>query len=161
MPAPGSCRYRRAGDGAILPDPECTPGAVDNSFTQSNLARTICSGAGFTSHERPPESITERFKYVSMSSYRSEAPVRSYELDHLVPLEIGGSSDTRNLWPEPDDHPSPAFANSKDIVEGELHELVCNAVRGRAYVPLTLAQVLIASDWTTAIEKAERSLVQP
>lgn len=95
-----------------------------------------------------------------MRAYGVDAPARDYEFDHLVPLEIGGSSDMRNMWPEPDDHPSPHFANSKDIVEDELHDLVCDASRRRAYLPLSVAQMLIASDWTTAIQRAKRSLVQ-
>jgi hypothetical protein len=155
---PGRCHYRSAADGSSLPDPTCTPGAVDGSVTQDDLARTVCA-AGFARAVRPPQSITERFKYSSMKEYAASHPVWSYELDHLVPLEIGGSSDTRNLWPEPDDHPWPGVANSKDIVEGELHELVCNAVHDRAYLPLSLAQRLVAVDWTTALERARRSLV--
>jgi hypothetical protein len=27
--------------------------------------------------------------------------VVAYELDHLIPLELGGSNDLRNLWPQP------------------------------------------------------------
>lgn len=161
LPAPGSCRYRSATDGFSLPDPSCTPGAVDSSVTQRNLGQTVCSSSGYTSHIRPPESLTEPFKYASMSAYGADAPAGSYEIDHLVPLEIGGSSDTRNLWPEPDDHPSPGVANSKDIVEGELHRLVCNAVHRRPYLPLSVAQTLIASDWTTAVAMASRALVRP
>jgi len=161
VPTSGSCQYRAAADGSSLPDPECTPGAIDASVTEGNLASTICDPTGYTSHVRPPESLTEPFKYASMSAYGVDAPAGRYELDHLVALEIGGSSDTRNLWPEYDDHPSPGVANSKDVVEAEMHDLVCNAVHGRAYLPLSVAQVLMASDWTTSVEKAEGSLVQP
>jgi hypothetical protein len=77
---------------------------------------------------------------------------RGYELDHLVPLCAGGSSDLRNLWPEKNDFlaadggPSSYVHNSKDRVEA----YVCAAVRsGRA--PLTAAQEAMASSWPTAV----------
>ena len=54
---------------------------------------------------------------------------RDFELDHLIPLEIGGApSDLRNLWPQPIDE-----AHVKDGEEDDLHHAVCS---GR----MTLAQ---------------------
>ena len=66
----------------------------------------------------------------------------AYEVDHLVPLELGGDpTDTRNIWPQP-----IAAAKQKDEVENELHDLVCS---GR--VSLRQAQSAIAKDWKTAV----------
>lgn len=45
----------------------------------------------------------------------------SYEIDHLVPLELGGSNDKSNLFPEP----FPAY-EAKDHLEDFMHEQVCN-----------------------------------
>src|ERR1700687_1954524 len=42
----------------ILPDPKCTPGAVDPSVTQDNIDSTICV-SGYTKTVRPPVSVTE------------------------------------------------------------------------------------------------------
>lgn len=134
---------------------------MDGSITQADLATTICRPGGYSESVRPPEAETEPYKYADMRAYGATGSPAGYELDHLVPLEVGGSSDTRNLWPEPDDHPSPGVANSKDPVEDDLHDLVCNAVEGKPYVPLATAQELIATNWTTAAAKAADSLVQP
>ena len=65
------------------------------------------------------------------------------ELDHLVPLELGGSNDATNLWPE-----YPPVPNPKDKVENALNAAVC---AGR--VSLVAAQNAIASDWLTAEKK--------
>ena len=46
-PSPGTCRYRTAADGYALPDPRCTPGAVNTGVTQGNITTTICS-SGYT-----------------------------------------------------------------------------------------------------------------
>ena len=159
VPAPGSCHAAEAADGRPLPDPGCTPGAVDGTITQADLGSTLCRPGGYESSVRPPESLTEPYKYAAMRAYGDGGSASGYELDHLVPLEIGGSSDTRNLWPEPDDHPSAGVANSKDPVEDQLHDLVCAAVTGGPYLPLAVAQRLIATDWTTALAQARTAMV--
>jgi hypothetical protein len=132
---------------------------VDGTVTQDDLATTLCRAGGYTSSVRPPVSMTEPFKYEVMRSYGDGGSASAYELDHLVPLELGGSSDTRNLWPEPGDRPSPSVANSKDPVENELHDLVCAATTGGAYLPLAVAQRLVATDWTTALDQARAAMV--
>jgi hypothetical protein len=131
-----SCHAR---DHGKLPDPACTPGSIDPAVTQRNIHRTICK-AGWTSKVRPPESQTEWAKYhVAYPAYH--IPRRDVsELDHLVPLELGGSNDITNLWPEVGRVPNP-----KDKVENALNHAVCD---GR--VTLAAAQLAIATDWLTA-----------
>ena len=91
----------------------------------------------------PPESQTERFKYdVAYPAYRTPGSERT-ELDHLVPLELGGSNDATNLWPE-----YPPTPNPKDKVENALNAAVCD---GR--ITLAAAQNAIAADWLTAEKK--------
>ena len=88
-----------AADNGRLPDPRCTPGSYDPAVTQAKIHRTICV-IGYTVKIRPPEAQTERFKLtVAYPAYGVPAGEKS-ELDHLVPLELGGSNDARNLWPE-------------------------------------------------------------
>jgi hypothetical protein len=76
------------------------------------------------------------------ASYRMPypEPPGAYELDHLVPLELGGDNSNRNLWPEPA-LPVPGF-HQKDQLENFLHDAVCG---GR--MALVDAQTGIASDW--------------
>ena len=38
---PGQCHIRQAAGGDPLPDPACTPGAIDPAVTQANIATTI------------------------------------------------------------------------------------------------------------------------
>jgi hypothetical protein len=145
-PVPRSCRQRTAGDGQPLPDPACTPGVVSAVVSQANLTVTICH-SGYTSTVRPPESDTESFKKKIVVAYQEPGTLSDYELDHLVPLELGGSNDAGNLWPERNDHPAGAI-NSKDLVENALNKAVCT---GRT--TLAAAQAAIASDWTMALTR--------
>ena len=63
-----------------------------------------------------------------------------YEVDHLVSLELGGSNDISNLWPELAS-PTPGF-HEKDQVENYLHSQVCSGA-----IALIDAQVEIATNW--------------
>src|SRR6185437_15605230 len=122
----GTCHYR---DGGQLPDPRCTPGSFDPAVTQANIHQTICV-SGYTKTVRPPEEETDRFKYdVAYPAYGAVQSEKT-ELDHLVSLELGGSNDAANLWPE-----SPPTPNPKDKVENALHKAVCDG-----QVTLTAAQ---------------------
>lgn len=125
-----------------LPDRHCTPGATWSRVTQRNIYSTICK-RGWTATVRPRESYTEALKrsQLRLYGYYAGRKLGSYEEDHLIPLELGGSpTSARNLWPEA--HPS---SYAKDGVEATLNHAVCS---GR--VKLALAQRAIARNWKTA-----------
>ncbi|NJC85673.1 hypothetical protein HC030_24420 [Planosporangium mesophilum] len=143
---PAACHERKAGNGQPLPDPACTPGVISAAVTQDNLGRTICR-PGYTKTVRPPSSDTGAYKRKVMTVYHEPGPPSDYEFDHLVSLELGGSNDVGNLWPERNDHP-PGAANSKDPVENALNRAVCKHT-----VTLAAAQSAIATDWTTALAR--------
>lgn len=131
--SPGQCHF--AGD---LPDPNCTPGSVDPAVTPTTIHSTICV-RGWTSTIRPPTSETTPFKYnVAYPAYGVPSGTVS-ELDHLVPLELGGANDATNLWPEVGSVP-----NAKDPVENDLKDDVC-----AGEISLATAQEAIASNWHT------------
>jgi hypothetical protein len=138
-PAPGTCHARAAADGQPLPDVHCTPGAIDAAVTQANIHTTICV-VGYTTTVRPTVSQTDAFKVKDELAYS----ISSGELDHLVPLELGGSSDAHNLWVEPGSIPNP-----KDAVEDALHAKVC-----AGQMTLAAAQLGIATNWTTFLTTA-------
>jgi hypothetical protein len=77
-----------------------------------------------------------------MSAYGLQGQrLRDYELDHLVPLELGGApQNVANLWVEPWN--GDANAHMKDAVEIFLNHEVCRGV-----MPLAAAQGQIATDW--------------
>lgn len=142
QPAPGSCHYRRKG-GYPLPDPHCTPGALNPKVTQATLRTTICR-SGYTSSIRPPQQITSREKAANARSYGYTGSLHTGEYDHLISLELGGDpNDPRNLWVEPNDRPAATSTNnSKDAVENAAHTAIC---AGR--LPLDTVRTAIATDW--------------
>lgn len=142
-----------------LPDAACTPGAIDQRVTQDTIGTTICV-SGYTKTTRPSTAITDRVKRDQYAAYGLLGlSMAATELDHLVPLELGGApADVANLWPEP--YEQAWGARVKDRVENRLHELVCS---GR--LSLADAQQAMATDWKGAYQQyvggAGSQIVEP
>lgn len=149
----GHCHARQVGNNPllVLPDSACTPGAVNPAVTQANIKTTVCK-SGWTNTVRPDRKITDALKKQGLIDYGLTGPLSTYEEDHLISLELGGSpSDPKNLWPEPNypNGPSPTGYdhNPKDPVEFALRNAVCAK---NPKITLAQAQAAIATDWTTA-----------
>lgn len=142
--APTHCVAGADTGGHVLPDRACTPGSVRSDVTDATLTSTVCK-AGWTGSVRPPLAETDRFKTKVMAAYGVTQPRGTTELDHFVPLALGGSNDASNLWPEPSDLPGKGIANSKDQVEIDLQHAVC-----QHRVTLDAARDAIVTDWATA-----------
>lgn len=116
-----------------LPDSACTPGALMAGATVDK----ICV-SGYSSSVRnvtTAEKDQVYAEYGITSHYAGQ-----YEVDHLVSLELGGSNEISNLWPELAS-PTPGF-HQKDQVENYLHSQVCNGS-----VTLAKAQEEISTNW--------------
>lgn len=112
------------------PNPRLTPGAIQSSDTGA-----VCTPGWASAHRDVSESTKDAVAAEYGLSSRS-----GYEIDHLIPLEIGGSNSVANLWPEPYD--SSYGAIEKDGLEDWLHEQVCDGS-----LALAAAQHEIAQNW--------------
>src|ERR1700732_1019828 len=123
----------------ILPDPKLTPGDTFNVTAQD-----LCV-PGYTKKVRnvPAEMKREVYEEYGVTLHGTG----DYEVDHLIPLELGGSNSIKNLWPE-SHRTSPWNAQVKDRLEGKLHALVCSG-----QLDLKTAQQAIASNWIEAYKK--------
>ena len=114
------------------PDRRCSPGAYYAKLTK----RVICSASFRTGDYRNVPSSEKHAVEVEYGlapkSYGS-----ALEIDHIVSLELGGSNDIANLYPER----APGF-HAKDKLENRLHDLVCSG-----QMTLRSAQQQIAADW--------------
>lgn len=116
-----------------LPDSACTPGDILKTGTKE----AICTPGYASSVRNVPESVKN--KAYAEYGITSRLPGQ-YEVDHLVSLELGGSNDISNLWPEIAT-PKPGF-HEKDKVENYLHDQVCSGA-----ITLKEAQIEIATNW--------------
>lgn len=134
-PVPAHCTAR-----GLLPDPVCTPGATNPAVTQATIHQTVCV-TGWTSTIRPPVTWSEPLKRRLAVSYGYRGrPLPGLELDHLIPLVLGGApAAVANLWPE-----VGASPNKKDQVELAARTAVCRKTNP---LQLVTAQQAIAQDW--------------
>lgn len=120
-----------------LPDPKLTPGVV-----RTTSAAEICDSHFRT---KPFRKTTSSMKKQVCAEYGITAcpKVGVMEIDHLLPLELGGLDDIRNLWPQLAVYPdgSPGF-HVKDELENRLKKLVCSN-----QMALPDAQQCIQSNW--------------
>jgi hypothetical protein len=123
----------------ILRDPKLTPGSTFNA-----TAADLCI-PGYTKKVCNVRAEMKRKLYEEYG-VTSHGP-GDYEIDHLIPIELGGSSSIKNLWPE-SHRTSPWNAQVKDRLEDKLHELVCSG-----QLDLKTAQQAIAANWIEAYQK--------
>jgi hypothetical protein len=123
----------------FAPDSALTPG-----LTRPVTAAELCAH----DMDEPAPRIS---RAVALEVFRrhgiANPAAGAYELDYLIPPELGGARDDRNLWPQPYEA-EPWNAYAKDALEDELRRLVCSGK-----VDLRVAQEEIANDWTLAYRK--------
>lgn len=128
----------------VLP-PRNTPGSIDPFITQANIGTTICR-PGYARSVRPAFAVTEPIKRRLMDEQHPDEPFADYELDHLIPISLGGAPlDLRDLWLQP--RRGQANAADKNALTFVLWRLVCER-----RVPLRTAQQAIRRDWTKAYD---------
>ena len=120
-------------DDASLPDPARTPG---DGFGNAK-AETLCNDVSKGSVRVPSRALCDGAfaDYGIPPAYRFQ-----YACRFLVPVEIGGASTPRNVWPQP-----VAEAAAKDALDREIRTQVC----GQRVAPRA-AQSEIAADWVKA-----------
>jgi hypothetical protein len=102
----------------------------------------LCSSSFRTGSVR---NVSEATKHAIEQEYGlvPKSYGRSLEIDHIVSLELGGSNDPANLYPElavPPNH-QPGY-HVKDKVENAAHQAVCSG-----QITLAYAQHQIAANW--------------
>jgi len=123
--------------------PSATPGAIATSS-----AAAVCRSGYAHRARNVPYRVRDAvyLAYGIPRGHRTDGggyvgPRRGYVIDHLIPLELGGANDVRNLWPQPRNE-----ARAKDHIEDALHVAVCSGD-----MPLVDAQRRIARDWRHAV----------
>ena len=129
-----------------LPNAVDTPGAVDDQVEQGNISTTICV-PGYARSVRPSYALTGPLKRAAMRRSRPHERFSEYELDHLIPLSLGGAPlSAANLWLEP--RYGEWSAQRKEALEFVLWKLVCTNE-----AKLDEAQQAIGTDWIAAYKK--------
>jgi hypothetical protein len=146
------CKWVIGEYGAWLPDPKCSPGShfpfmnlqINGEYIQSPggaIVGDICV-SGYTKNVRDVSQKTKKIVY-SMYGVLSHQ-TGEWEMDHIIPLTLGGDNDIKNLYPQPL-FPKPGF-RQKDVCESCLNDKVCGG-----QMTLMDAQVIMARNWTQCL----------
>ncbi len=119
----------------IQRNPTLTPGDVIQ-----NLPLDLLCMEGYTTTVRNVSKTTKKnvFELYNISYPPKE---NTYVIDHLIPLELGGSNSIKNLWPQSIEESSTS-AKMKDKLENMLHTKVCEGS-----ISLYEAQSIFSHDW--------------
>jgi hypothetical protein len=130
-------------DGTVLlPDPRYTPGAIRSTNTKE-----VCS----TRASKYRHTTLSMKRHVCAEYGVLDCPDENkMEIDHLIPLELGGADEIPNLWVEPA-WPRPGF-HEKDRLENFLRRQVCSGK-----IRLADAQKAIRVDWWTAYQSMRKT----
>ena len=126
---------------ATLPqqDKTCTPGDIFPDATKDKICVPGYAGS--------VRNVTQSTKNKVYANYGIKTHKSGeYEVDHLVSLQLGGSNEISNLWPEPA-KPVPGF-HEKDRVENYLHDQIC-----KGNIALREAQIEIATNWLAVYKR--------
>ena len=122
---------------SYLPNPKLTPGATVKIGKDS-----LCAGSETVDGSL---SISLKRKVFELYGMRTESAV-PHNIDHLIPVSLGGSNAIENLWPQP---LSGEWSYSqKNKLERRLRKLVCSGE-----LDLETAQREISTDWVSAFKK--------
>jgi hypothetical protein len=155
LPPQQSCRTRIS-NGFPVPDPTCTPGAINPTLTIAVLRdrsfSTRCVRDAATKEEEKATTY-EWYRLPHPSDNSGENQI--CELDHLISLELGGADTLDNIWPQCGPAgvaPPQRFFKEKDTVE---NFLAMQVREGR--MDLSAAQNGIATDWTQFLDEARQA----
>ena len=126
---------------SAVPDRRCSPGAYYQRLTRS----VICS-PGFRTGAIRNVPQTEKFAVEREYGMAAAHYGYSIEIDHIVPLELGGSNAIGNLFPEPG--AGPASYHAKDALENRAKAWVCE---GR--LSLAAARRGFATNWESLYQR--------
>ena len=120
---PTGCLMAAAVCAALAPgslnDLDKTPGDVLTTDKE-----TICTQK--TSAIRNVSAATKKqaFALYGLTRKTGWCKKLNCEVDHLISLELGGTNDIKNLWPQP--YAGKWNAHIKDKLENRLHKMICD-----------------------------------
>jgi hypothetical protein len=121
----------------VLPDKDLTGGSVRTGDRGAACGHARESGGQMNAARR--DEVLKRYGLPPGTH-------PDYEIDHLIPLCLGGSDDPSNLWPQARRSIETTWnAEAKDRLERLLCNMVCEG-----QVDIATAQEAFATDWIAA-----------
>jgi hypothetical protein len=117
----------------IYPNHTMTPGVI----MSTNVTEICKSGYADSVRNIPQKTINLVYEEYKLSTNQ---PAGAFQIDELIPIQLGGSNDIKTLWPQPG-KPIPGY-NEKDILEDYYYKQVC-----AGKMSLQSAQEILSTNW--------------
>jgi hypothetical protein len=148
-PSPGASKHpHRSNNGGSVHSASSVP-AVDmpnRTLTPGVALRVTAARVCTSGYAGRTRDVPSSEKEAVYARYGVEHVPYKHEVDHLISLEVGGSNNIHNLWPEP--YAGRWGARTKDVLENRLHDLVCSG-----QLSLRSAQQQEAANWVAAYRR--------
>ena len=123
--------YHSNNETIIYPNFSMTPGEVGTD----NLTDICLNYYSKLLVAVPDDTVSAVYKEYNITSHK----LHEYEIDHFIPIALGGDNNLSNLWPEPKLYPG---YQEKDFVQLYLRNQVCSG-----NLSLEEARADITNDW--------------
>ena len=151
--APGSCHVRIAANGMQLPDPNCTPGAINPTLTTAVLLNPAFRTGMVRDKLTSPAVKMKVYGWYGIAVPKGNVGQnQTCEMDHAVDLASGGADSLDNVWPQcqaPGSAPVAVGNREFKIKDAFAEHDVMRQVKAGAN--LADLQRRIAQDWTQFI----------
>ena len=118
----------------------------NSRLTPGNALKVTADDLCKPGHTEIEGNISVQLKSQVFDRYGIRGDLIGYNVDHLIPPELGGSNSLKNLWPQP--LAGEWTHQMKNRLERRLRKLVCSGA-----LDLRIAQQEIATDWMGAYQK--------
>src|SRR6266446_9248086 len=143
-----ACLYVGAALAADIPDLAKTPGVTRSGLSKAKICSTKWGKDERHVSDAMKQEVFVLYGYSGYSDARCvPSGKRTCEIDHLIPRELGGADDLRNLWPQAYGT-TPWNAKLKDKLETRLHKEMC-----AGNITLKQARDMMLNDWRVAFRK--------
>lgn len=129
-----------------LPDPKLTPGDVNPVSDIKNIC-TVGYTSGIDRTGNRVRNVPIKLRNKVFKLYNIDPKSDRFEMDHLISLQLGGSNDIKNLWPQ-SYTTKPYNARKKNVLENKMRSLIC-----QGKLDMITAQKEISSNWIEAYKK--------
>ena len=161
LPPANGCTPRES-NGHPIPDPNCSPGAINPTITLK-----ILKTKGFTTKCLRNLATSPREKAKTYGWYNIERPTNNSgktmicELDHIISLQLGGADTLDNLWPQCGPSRRVALGKRHFKLKDDVENYLAAQIKA-GKIDLRTAQRGIAEDWTQFLDAAiARKLGRP
>lgn len=137
----------RVASANIYPNPSLSPGLIATS-NLSDLTTTQSCGTYSQCHRNTTE---EQKKQVHTEYPTCPTGAGQSEIDHIIPLALGGADDVKNLWCQPDINPWNG-ENYGYHTKDKLESFLVIQVKAGAMTPKN-AQACIINDWVKCYQQ--------